>query len=493
MKQLTLPFLIVILFVTNINAQVINTYKAISYPEYIAFDSLGNLFVYSYGNYFIDNNGLMNKRYNKINIKTGVTTTVIAPNVNNYDYTAVDKQGNLYVSKGYDANVLEKIDTFGNVTTVPCNKIFIGGIAVDGKNNIFISSGNYIFKIDTSGTITTFAGNGKSVYPGGNGDGGPAISASLGYYITDMVMDRIGNMYLAIDDFAIKKIDTLGIITTVGNNNGVGVRVSNPHNLAIDNQNNLYVVPINTNTETSLYIQRINATGKLDTIAGNGSATYSGDGGPATLAGMNPYKIAIDKDGNIFVADNANSRIREIIGGALPITISSFTATANNQTIVTNWQSATELNTSHFKIQHSTTGTSFTDIGTVKAIGSGANSYSFNDDKPTNGINYYRLQSVDKDGSSSYSKVVSVTFGNKESFPIVPNPARDFATISFSKTVDKATIEVYDFTGKAVITQSFNGGANSYKLNTQTLSNGVYVIKVNTATGSYNEKLLISK
>ncbi len=110
----------------------------------------------------------------------------------------------------------------------------------------------------------------------------------------------------------------------------------------------------------------------------------------------------------------------------------------------------------------------------------------------SNGTNYYRLQSVDKDGSSSYSKVVSVNFSDKQSFSIIPNPAKDFTTISFSKTVDKATIAVYDITGKAVIMQSLSG-ANAYKLNTQTFTNGVYMIKVNTTTGSYNEKLLINK
>ena len=91
----------------------------------------------------------------------------------------------------------------------------------------------------------------------------------------------------------------------------------------------------------------------------------------------------------------------------LPITLSSLTATTNNKSIQTNWHTSTELNTSHFIIQHSIDGSSFTDIGTVKAIGSGANGYSFTDSKPTVGTNYYRLKSVDKDGASTFSKVVS--------------------------------------------------------------------------------------
>lgn len=180
-------------------------------------------------------------------------------------------------------------------------------------------------------------------------------------------------------------------------------------------------------------------------------------------------------------------------GGSLPLNIVSLTAEIRNEGSVSlNWHTSTEQNTSFFIVQHSTDGKSFKEICRVNAIGSGANSYKFTDYTTTIGTNYYRLQSVDKDGSSSYSKVVSVNFGGKQAFSIIPNPARDFATISFSKTVDKATIAVYDITGKAVITQSVSG-TNAYKLNTQTLTNGVYVIKVNTTTGSYNEKLLINK
>ena len=176
----------------------------------------------------------------------------------------------------------------------------------------------------------------------------------------------------------------------------------------------------------------------------------------------------------------------------LPINLKYFIVKALKSKIISNWQTATELNTSHFTIQHSTNEENFKEIGTIKAIGSGAKSYEFTDNNPANGINYYRLQSVDKDGSSSYSKVVSVNFGNKQSFSVNPNPARDFATISFNKTVDKATIAVYDLAGKAVIKQSLSG-TNFYKLNTKALTNGIYVLKVKTNTGSYNEKLLISK
>ena len=178
---------------------------------------------------------------------------------------------------------------------------------------------------------------------------------------------------------------------------------------------------------------------------------------------------------------------------ALPVDFISIDAEKKGENVCINWQTATELNTSHFILQHSKEGFLFGDIGTVKAIGSGANSYQFTDSKPSYGINYYRLQSVDKDGSNSYSRVVSVNIGDKQTISIVPNPARDFVTIRFSEPVYKGTIEVYDIKGKAVITQSLNGSANSYKLNTQNLTNGIYVIKVNSALSNFSEKLVISK
>ena len=180
-------------------------------------------------------------------------------------------------------------------------------------------------------------------------------------------------------------------------------------------------------------------------------------------------------------------------GYSLPVTFDNINVSQKGNLVSIDWRTAEEVNTNNFNIQHSNNGEKFTDIGSVKAKGISGNTYKFIDKTPTNGINYYRLESVDKDGSSTFSKVVSVNLGDNQTFSIIPNPATDFATINFSKAIDKATISVYDMTGKQLISQSLSGNANSYKLNTQSLKSGLYVIKVNTATGDYNEKLLINK
>ncbi len=177
----------------------------------------------------------------------------------------------------------------------------------------------------------------------------------------------------------------------------------------------------------------------------------------------------------------------------LPISLSSIVASSINNTIHVNWQTASELNTYKFNIQHSYDGKSFTDIGTVYAKGAGANSYEFIDKTPSSGSNFYRIKSIDKDGSASFTKSVFINLNENTFFSINPNPANDVVVIKFNKPIDKATIIVYDNSGKIVNNQSVSGTSNAYTINTQSLSKGTYLVKVKTATESYMSKLLIIK
>jgi hypothetical protein len=178
-----------------------------------------------------------------------------------------------------------------------------------------------------------------------------------------------------------------------------------------------------------------------------------------------------------------------ISGIPLPIEISSFTASWQNKMPYLKWNADNTSNTKQFDVQRSLDGRSFLTVGQVSA--SDRSNYRFSDNYMPTSTVYYRLQQVDKNGQTFYSNIVQLTVSDKQ-FSIYPNPAQDFEIISFNRTIDKATIEVNDITGKVVITQTLNS-TNTYKLNTQTLKNGFYLIKVNTTTGSYNEKLIISK
>ena len=163
-----------------------------------------------------------------------------------------------------------------------------------------------------------------------------------------------------------------------------------------------------------------------------------------------------------------------------PISLSNIHAFQQNKDIDINWSTATELNTAHFIIQHSTDGTYFTTIGTVQAIGSGANGYSFTDTHPTNGINYYRLKSVDRDGAATYSKVVSVqlTIDNYQ-LSIIPNPVRSIATIKGNHI---ASIQVVDNLGRVVKTVLLKDATNP-SLSVSGLQAGAYHLRVQTTDG----------
>ena len=165
---------------------------------------------------------------------------------------------------------------------------------------------------------------------------------------------------------------------------------------------------------------------------------------------------------------------------ALPINDYSLKALASDGKVLLQWHTSTELNTSHFIIQQSTDGSSFTDKGTVNAIGIGANNYSFTDATPTLGINYYRLKMVDKDGSFSYSKVVSVQLIiDNYQLSITPNPAKDKVNVKGNHIV---SVKVIDNLGRVLRNISFRDACNPI-LTLTGIPAGIYHLRVQTTDG----------
>ncbi len=191
-----------------------------------------------------------------------------------------------------------------------------GGLGYDAAGNLYVadSRNHRIRKIDATGIITTFAGTGVTGY---NGDGGPATAAEMGYP-ESIVFDAAGNIYFSDRwDACVRKIDAAGIITTVA---GTGVygysgdggpataaMLDNPCHVQVDGAGNLYICDW-----VNARVRRVSVAGIITTIAGNGTAPFSGDGGPATAAGMRPSSTLIDAGGNILVCDGVNRRVRKI-------------------------------------------------------------------------------------------------------------------------------------------------------------------------------------
>jgi sugar lactone lactonase YvrE len=166
------------------------------------------------------------------------------------------------------------------------------------------------------GIINTFAGIGVG---GFSGDGGLAIAAHLDNPADVAIHPITGDIYIADQrNNRVRKVDSNGVITTVaGNAFGIDIDnvqaifagLSNPSSIAFDAAGNLYIADT-----THHRIRRVNAaTGIITTVAGTGDNGYNGDNKPATAAALNfPDHVALDSLGNLFIADDANNRVRRV-------------------------------------------------------------------------------------------------------------------------------------------------------------------------------------
>jgi streptogramin lyase len=193
----------------------------------------------------------------------------------------------------------------------------------DDKGNIYICAGYYIRRIDNkTGAISTVAGSGKRGFAG---DHGPATAAEFGVPVS-VAVDRAGDIFIADDaSNRIRRVDaTTGVIETIAGTGDIltgslvlqefsgdggpatEARIVQPSSLAFDkNEDLLFVVEGRV-----CRIDRV--TGTLSTIAGTGEGGFSGDGGPATKARIGPGAIAANRQGNLFIAEFDNNRVRRV-------------------------------------------------------------------------------------------------------------------------------------------------------------------------------------
>jgi len=164
--------------------------------------------------------------------------------------------------------------------------------------------------------------------------------------------------------------------------------------------------------------------------------------------------------------------------GSLPLTLLSFDGNDVNGKVSLQWSSANETNTSKFIIESSADGKTFATIGTVAAHGAG--NYSFTDVELLQGLIYYRLKMVDKDGGYTYSKVVEVLpIDNRLQMAVFPNPAKDVLTMQVNhKKTETLTIQVIDILGRVLIQQraKLSAGVNAISLAVTTLPKGNYTV-----------------
>lgn len=329
----------------------------LSQPEGLAVDLAGNVFVADSANFRIREvtpaglintvagNGTVGLTLAGNNIGDGgpATSAEFGPaHLPFMQGVAVDVGGNLYITDVGNYRV-RKVDTLGNITTVAGNgspitsgdgglAINAGfmnptGIAIDLLRNLYIAdpSSSRVRVVTPGGIVKTIAGTGVAGY---SGDGGPAASAQISVPI-GLAVDLQGNLYIAESGNAlygprIRKVDTLGTITTVAGNGTAGfsgdggLAVSAQlggtlQGIAVDHAGNIYIADY-----ANYRVRKVSTSGIITTVAGTGRIGGTGDGGYPTNAQLQPSGLGLDNAGNLYISDYTDSRVRKITFGATP-------------------------------------------------------------------------------------------------------------------------------------------------------------------------------
>lgn len=305
-------------------------------PTAVALDPKGNLLI-------VDAN---NDRIRKVDSTTNIITTIAGKNRFGFSGDGglatkamlggpygltIDKQGNILFVDALNSCV-RQVDKSGIISTIAGNgkqgfsgdgaiatqatMNFPSAIAIDSSGNILVADTfNYrIRRIDaTTKIITTIAGNGENEF---SGDGGLATDAGL-VIPSSLAVDSKNNILILTLDGRIRKVDPTGKITRIvgtgeqafAGDNGLATNatLNFPSAIALDKLNNIFIADTDNNR-----IRRVDAnSGIITTVAGNGSQTFSGDGGPAIKAGISfASAITLDKDNNLIIGDS--SRIRKV-------------------------------------------------------------------------------------------------------------------------------------------------------------------------------------
>jgi uncharacterized protein (TIGR03437 family) len=317
------------------------------YPSHIGGDAGGNLYVVDYGNFRVVRiaaNGAISTLVgnNGNNGVSGLGGPASQAGLSASNGVAVSPAGDIYIST--DDYAVLKVGAADSIVNLAFGRRhfapdgahaanaaldrFTFALASDSQGNFYLGDGNTVRKIDTDHAIYTIAGQERTGTEATSivvnaGDGGPATAASIQNPVNAIAVDAAGNVYFSAGggedpiSATVRRIGADGAISTVAGSAGLSDTIDG---LAIDSSGSLYVSDTGNHQ-----ILKVTAGGSISLVAGTGNGSTSGDGGPATRANIQqPYGLAFDAAGNLYFADRAANRVREITPKGI---ISTFAGT----------------------------------------------------------------------------------------------------------------------------------------------------------------------
>jgi sugar lactone lactonase YvrE len=388
------------------------------------------------------------------------------------------------------------------------------GICKDAAGNIYIAEWNdaRVRKITTStGVITTVAGTGNIGY---SGDGGQATDAEI-WGPFDVKVDASGNLYIA-DEYnnRIREVNSAGIITTVAGNGTGGyagglataAELNHPTGVALDAAGNIFIADQNNNR-----IREVNvSTGSISTVAGTGTAGYTGDGGAAISAELSaPNLIAIDVSGNLYFSEWGNNTIRKVSNGTGIITTIAGTgaagytgdgAAATNAKLNEPCGIALDVTGNIYIGDASNNVVREVSVsGNISTFaGTGVQGYTGDNGLATNAEFFHPVGLVvdnngnliiDDDENNVTRKVggplaVNTISTETTNLFIYPNPANNEINISSNNDITPGTkVELYNLMGQDIYHINVPNQVKNIQIETADLSNGIYLVKLVSADG----------
>lgn len=416
------------------------------------------------GNFDSDNGTITNSKTGSVSI-TGTSTMSGAKIINSTTQNIYKVNGQLTLNTG---------STIANTGSFTVGTSTTSAALIINDGQLTNSRGGHL---QTYGSLTLNAGSGNNKI---TNNGNIAISQSVTTYST----------------------------TTITNADTLSVGVDFTSSSTFTNSQYAYVNVVRDMQQNSTFNNNAGYVKVGRNFTNSSGATYNGSGGGISIAAVSTNNGTITGSTDVCDATKTNGGIVDVNNGtigtnittckytynpptALPVELTSFTATRKGDDVILNWHTMSEINNDLFDVQRSTDGVNFETINTVKGHGTTETpeDYTYTDNFSRQGVTYYRLKQVDFNGTSQLSPVTEVHNGATTEqaaeldVNVYPNPVQNGSTLHVqidAPKAEQATFTMMDMTGASALTEHANlqSGKSTQDISVDNLKEGMYILRI---------------